>query len=204
MAGYSQGKSNHIVFYQYLNRGGVIILIVYRDDIIITGINEVVIQSLKGVLSTEFEVKDIGKLKYFLGMEIAQSKEDIVVSHRKYTLNLLSEVGLLGSKPTNVPIDFNHKTGMTTKRKKVNKRIYQKLVGKLIYLSHYRSNISFSYGLVSQFMHDPMEEHLEALYQILRYLKKNLGHGFMFKKGCGDLILVIKAYTYRTHTSGWC
>ena len=60
--------------------------------------------------------------------------------------------------------------------------VTQKLVGKLIYLSHTRPNISFSIGVVSQFMHDPMEEHLEVVYQILRYLKKNLGRGLMFKK----------------------
>ena len=81
---------------------------------------------------------------------------------------------------------------MSTMGKKVDKRRYHKLVGKMIYLSHTRPDISFSIGVVSQFMHDPMEEHLEAVYQILRYLKKNLGHGLMFKKGGGDL--AIEAY----------
>ena len=152
------------MFYRHLYGGGVIILIVYVGDIIITGSNETKIQQLKGVLSTEFEVKDLGKLKYFLGMEVTLSKEDVVVSQRKYTLDLLSEVGMLGSKPTNVPKDFNHKTDMSTKGKKVDKKRYQKLVGKLIYLSHTRPDISFFVGVVSQFMHDPMKEHLEAIY----------------------------------------
>ena len=62
MAGYSQGQSDHTMFYRHLNGGGVIILIVYVDDIVITGSNEAEIQLLKGVLSTEFEVKDLGKL----------------------------------------------------------------------------------------------------------------------------------------------
>ena len=211
MVGYSQGQFDHTMFYRHLNEEGVIILIVYVDDIIITRSNEAEIQQLKGLLSTKFEDKDLGKLKYFLGMEVARSKEGIVVSQRKCTLDLLSEVGMLGSKPTNVPIDFNHKTGMSTKGKKVNKKRYQKLVGKLIYLSHTRPNISFSVGVVSQFMHDPMEEHLEAIYQILRYLKKNLGRVLMFKKGGGDL--TIEAYTDvdwvgsitdRRSTSRWC
>ena len=65
---------------------------------------------------------------------MAPFKEGIVVSQRKYSLDLLSEVGMLGSKPTNVPIDFNHKIGMGTKGKKVDKKRYQKLVGKLIYI----------------------------------------------------------------------
>ena len=104
--------------------GGVIILIVYVDDIIIIGSNEAEIQQLKGVLSTEFEVKNLGKLKYFLGMEVAQSKEGIAVSQMKYTHNLLSEVGMLRSKPTNVLIDFNHKTDMSIKGKKGDKKRY--------------------------------------------------------------------------------
>ena len=126
-------------------------------------------------------------------MEVAPFKEGIVVSQRKYSLDLLSEVGMLGSKPTNVPIDFNHKIGMGTKGKKVDKKRYQKLVGKLIYISHTRPGISFSIGVVSQFMHDPKEENREAVNQNLRYLKKNLGSGLMFKKGGGDL--TIEAYT---------
>ena len=100
---------------------------------------------------------------------------------------------------------------MSTKGKKVDKRRYQKLVGKSIYLSHTRSDISFFVGVVSKFMHDPLEEHLEVVYQILRYLKKNLGRGLMFKKGGEDL--TIEAYTDadwarsitdRRSTSGWC
>ena len=83
MVGYSQGKFDHTMFYRHLNGGGVIILIVYVNDIIITGSNQAEIQWLKGVLSIEFEVKDLRKLKYFLGMEATRSKEDIVVSQRK-------------------------------------------------------------------------------------------------------------------------
>ena len=118
---------------------------------------------------------------------------------------------MLGSKPTNVPIDFNHKTSMSTKGKKVNKKHYQKLVGKLIYLSHTWPDISFSIGVESQFMHDPMGEHLEVVYQILRYLKKNLGLGLMFKKGGGDLTIdaytdahQARSITDRRSTLGWC
>lgn len=74
--------------------------------------------------------KDLEKFKYFLGMEVAQSREGMVVSQRKYMLDLLSEV--IGGKSTDVPIDFNHKTGMTTKEKKVDKKNYQKLVGRLV------------------------------------------------------------------------
>ena len=69
--------------------------------------NEDEIKWLKGVSSIEFDVKDLGKLKYFLEMEVAQFKEGIIISQRKYTLDHLSEVSMFGSKPTNILIDFN-------------------------------------------------------------------------------------------------
>ena len=72
--------------------------------------NEDEIKWSKGVSSIEFDVKDLGKLKYFLGIEVAQFKEGIVISQRKYTLDHLSEVSMFGSKPTNILIDFNCKT----------------------------------------------------------------------------------------------
>lgn len=180
------------MFYRHSDEGRVTILIVYVDDIIITGNDDAEIRRLKGVLAADFEIKDLGKLKYFLGMEVARSKEGIVVSQRKYTLDLLKEVGMLGSKPAAVPIDPNHKIGMFEGGKDVDRESYQRLVGKLIYLSHTRPDISFSVSVVSQFMHAPKEEHLEAVYRILKYLKNSPGQGLLFKKG-GEL--TVEAYT---------
>lgn len=209
-AGYSQGLADHTMFYRHSDEGGVIILIVYVDDIIITSNDDAEIRRLKVVLAADFEIKDLGKLKYFLGMEVARSKEGIVVSQRKYTLDLLKEVGMLGGKSAAVPIDPNHKIGMFEGVTDVDRESYQRLVGKLIYLSHTRPDISFSVSVVSQFMHAPKEEHLEAVYRILKYLKNSPGQGLLFKKG-GEL--TVEAYTDadwagsvtdRRSTSGWC
>jgi len=71
-------------------------LAVYVDDIIITGDDEVEIKCMKENLSKEFEVEDLGQLKYFLGIEVARSPKGIVLSQRKYVLDLLNETGMLG------------------------------------------------------------------------------------------------------------
>ena len=60
--------------------------------------------------------------------------------------------------------------------------MYQKLVGRLIYLAHTRSNIAYSVSVISQFMHDPRELHLQAAYKVLHYLKGNPGKEILFKK----------------------
>ena len=75
------------------------------DDIIITGLNTQVIQSLKTFLHTQFKLKDLGCLKYFLGFEIAQSVSIIVLSQRHCSLQLLEDTGYLACKPTSIPMD---------------------------------------------------------------------------------------------------
>ena len=81
----------------------------YVDDIIITGDDIHEIAALKQKLKEEFEVKDLGEMQYFLGMEVARSKLGIVISQRKYTLDLLKETGMLGCKPRYTPLERNWK-----------------------------------------------------------------------------------------------
>ena len=165
---------------------------------------------LKKDLAKEFEIKDLGSLKYFLGIEVARSKHGIFISQRKYVLDLLAETGMLGSKACDTPIEPNQKLGDGHSGTLVDKGRYQRLVGKLIYLSHTRPDIAFAVSVVSQFMHAPHEAHLDAAYRILRYLKSAPGKGLYFAKH--DHLLV-EAYsdadwagsvTDRRSTSGYC
>ena len=143
----------------------------YVDDIILTGDHDEEILKLKCFLAKEFEIKYLGTLKYFLGMEVARSRKGISVSQRKYVLDLLKETGMLGCKLADTPMDPNSKLGRNTDSAPVDKGSYQRLVGKLIYLSHTRFDISFVVSVVSKFMNNLTEEHIEAVYRILRYLK---------------------------------
>ena len=115
-------------------------------------------------------------------MEVARSSKGIFVSQRKYTLDLLKETGMLGCKPSNTPMDPFNKIGSKEDMVAVDKGRYQRLVGRLIYLSHTRPDISFAVSMVSQFMNNPTEEHQEAIYRILRYLKMIPGKGLFFKR----------------------
>ena len=86
-----------------------IYLVVYVHDIVITCSDQVDIQKLKKHHFSHFQTKDIGKLKYFLGTEIAQSKSSVVISQRKYTLDILEEIAMLDSKPIDTPMNPNVK-----------------------------------------------------------------------------------------------
>ena len=140
------------------------------DDIILIGYHYEEIGKFESLLAYEFEIKDVGNLKYFLGMKIARSKMGIAVSQRKYVLDLLKEIGMLNCKLANIPMDYT-KLGTIKGSAPMNKERYQRLVEKLIYLSHTRPDITFSISVVSHIMNNLIEEHTKVVYCILRYLK---------------------------------
>ena len=179
--GLTQSNSNHTLFLKK-QRGKTTTLIIYVDDMIITGDDKEEISQLQGKLAKEFEMKNLGGLKYFLGIEVIRSNKGIFLSQRKYILDLLSEVGLLKCKPVDTPIIQNHKLGIYPDQKSTDKRRYQRLVGKLIYLSHTRPDIAYAVSVVSQFLHCPSEDHMEAVTRILKYVKSSPGKGLMFTK----------------------
>ncbi|KAL9994189.1 putative RNA-directed DNA polymerase [Helianthus debilis subsp. tardiflorus] len=140
----------------------------------------------------EFEMKDLGRLKYFLGIEVLRSKQGIFICQKKYILDLLAETGMLDCKPADTPMIANQKLYMEDGAKLANKERYQRLVGKLIYLSHTRPDIAYAVGVVSQFMHQPQVSHMEAVWRIVRYLKGTVGHGVLFQP---NRHLEVQAYT---------
>ena len=152
------------------------------DDIILTEDHEEEIGKLKSLFAHEFKMNDLGNLKSFLGMEITRSKMSIAVSQRKNVLDLLKETRMLGYKPTNTPMDYTTKLGIVKGSAPMDKGRYQRLVRKLIYLSHTRPDIAFSVDVINPFMNNPTEEHMKVLYHILRYLKMTLGKGLYFKR----------------------
>ncbi|KAM0050765.1 putative RNA-directed DNA polymerase [Helianthus debilis subsp. tardiflorus] len=178
--GFMQSNSDHTLFLK--RRGNFITcLIIYVDDMIITGDDKEEISKLKKNLFEEFEMKDLGRLKYFLGIEVLRSKHGIFMCQKKYVLDLLADTGMIDCKPAETPMIANQKLYMEEKADLTNKERYQRIVGKLIYLSHTRPDIAYAVGVVSQFMHQPQKAHMEAVLRIIRYLKGKAGHGVLFK-----------------------
>jgi Reverse transcriptase (RNA-dependent DNA polymerase) len=182
---------------------------VYVDDIVLTGNDSVEMKRLKASLAKKFEMKDLGELRYFLSIDVARSKKEVVLSQQKYVLDLLRDTRMLGCRPVNTPIDPNHKLSGGI-GDQVEKGQYQRLVGKLIYLAHTRPDISYVVSVVSRYMHDPRVSHQEVVYQILRYLKGCPGKSVLFSKKGHRRIEVYTDADWagclddRKSTSGYC
>jgi len=188
----------------------IALFIVYVDDIVITGDDHEEIELLKKLLTKEFEVKDLGKLKYFLGMEVARSKNGISMSQRKYTMDLLKESGMLGCKSADTPMDPTKKGGMEEESSPTNKKRYQRLVGKLIYLTHTRPDIGFAVSMASRYMNNPNELHMKVVNRILQYLKGTPGKGLYLAKNSNRNLEVYTDADWagsiidRKSTTGYC
>ncbi|KAK4390013.1 Retrovirus-related Pol polyprotein from transposon RE2 [Sesamum angolense] len=160
----------------------MVVLAVYVDDILNTGSDLVGIEEAKTYQQKHFVTKDLGRPRYFLGIEITHSKHGISLSQRKYACDLLHEAGLLGTKPVDTPMDSNPDFWNDDSNYLEDKTKYRRLVGKLIYLTVTRPDISFAVGLVSQFMDKQRLVHWEAALRILKYIKASPGKGLLFKR----------------------
>ncbi|RVW17843.1 Retrovirus-related Pol polyprotein from transposon RE2 [Vitis vinifera] len=133
------------------------------------------IKKLKQHLFTHFQTKDLGKLNYFLGIEIAQSSSDVVISQRKYALDILEETGMLDCKSVDTPMDPNVKLVPGQGEPVGDPGRYRRLVGKLNYLTITRLDIYFPVSIVSQFLQSPCDSHWDVVIRILRYIKSTPG-----------------------------
>ncbi|CAN6696448.1 unnamed protein product [Malus baccata var. baccata] len=158
----------------------LVFILVYVDDILVTGPNPQTCKDTISQLSTLFPIKDLGPLHYFLGIEVKRSSSGIFISQTKYTIDLFQKSNMLGAKPCATPLStsaLDHQFSLLS-----NPSEYRSLVGGLQYLTWSRPNLSFAVNLVCQFMHQPRQSHLQATKRILRYLKGTLDLGLWFPK----------------------
>ena len=146
---------------------GTILLLLYVNDMIITGDNLSGIQELKDFLSQQFEMKDLGHLSYFLGLEITHSTDGLYITQAKYASDLLSRAGLIDSKTIDTPIELNAHLTPSVGKPLSNPSLYRRLVGSLVYLTVTRPDISYAVHQVSQYLSTPRSTHYAAVLRIL-------------------------------------
>ncbi|RVX00083.1 Retrovirus-related Pol polyprotein from transposon RE1 [Vitis vinifera] len=172
--GFQQSHSDYSLFIKTAGND-FIALLVYVDDIIVASNNKIAADNLKNSLNKSFKLKDLGNLKYFLGLEVARSAKGILINQRKYALELLSETGYLGCKPAKTPMQPNMQLSQDDGELLTDPSMYRRLIGKLIYLTITRPDLTYSVNKLSQFLSQPRRPHLQAVYRILQYIKGSPG-----------------------------
>ncbi|KAL6335996.1 hypothetical protein AAG906_003623 [Vitis piasezkii] len=154
-------------------------VLVYVDDLIISGNDSAALKTFKAYLVDCFKMKDLGVLKYFLGIEVAG-------------VRLVCSYADSGSQAVWLPDRAKSQIGLANGELLSNPESYRRLVGRLIYLAVTRPDLAYSVHILSQFMHEPRIEHWEAALRVVRYLKGTPGQGILLRAD-SDLSL-----------QGWC
>lgn len=126
-------------------------------------------------------MKDLGNVRYFLGSEIDKTVAGYFVSQRKYTLDLLADFGMQNATLVKVPMDCYLKLHPEKGEPLVDPHLYQNLLGKLINLNVTRPNITYHVLVLIQYMHKPMNVHMQAAKRVMRYLVNNPTQGILLK-----------------------
>lgn len=178
--GFTKSHADHTLFVRNVD-GKYMAVLVYVDDIIIASNDDALVDQLKEDLKQAFKLRDLGALKYFLGLEIARNSTGIIVNQRRYTLELLEETGMLACKPSNVPMDPSVKLCMDSDEPVLSEpEVYRRMVGKLMYLTITRPDITYAVNRLCQFTSAPKNSHLQAVYRVFRYLKGTTGLGVFY------------------------
>jgi hypothetical protein len=177
--GFIQSHSDYSLFTR-TQGSSFIALLVYVDDILLASNDPQSVKALKDSLHNEFKLKDLGNLKFFLGLEVARSTKGISLCQRKYALDILTDSGMLGSKPVATPMEQNLKLSASDGIFLSDPSVYRRLVGRLLYLTVTRPDISYSVQKLSQFMSKPTTLHLTAAHRVIRYIKGTPGQGLFF------------------------
>ena len=191
----SRFKNSHsdISLFVLRSSNHVLYLLVYVDNIILTGSSN----TLVDYLAQRFSLKDLGPLSYFLGVEVVPHRLGILLSQRRYIQDLLKQTNMAYAKPVLTPLPtISAAISLTSGTPFFDPTPYRATVGSLQYLSLTRPDISFAVNKLTQFMHQPTSEHWVLVKHILGYLCGTLDKGLRLYR---DSLLTLHGFSDSLH-----
>ncbi|KAH9687063.1 hypothetical protein KPL70_014633 [Citrus sinensis] len=172
----------HTLFVKQSEGGNILIISLYVDNLIFTGNNENMFEEFKKSMEKEFDMSDLGKMRYFLGVEVVQNENGIYLSQKKYAKEVLDRFGMRESNHSKNPIVPGCKLTKDENGVKVDETEYKQVVGCLMYLAATRPDLIYVIGLVSRYMGCPTELHMQVVKRVLRYLRGTVNLGLQYKR----------------------
>ncbi|KAH9785453.1 retrovirus-related pol polyprotein from transposon RE1 [Citrus sinensis] len=183
--GFQNSKADSSLFIKH-ESGGIVVVLVYVDDILITGDKNTIIETFIRYLGDTFALKDLGEFSYFLGIEVTHAaKGSLHLSQVKYVRDLLTRTDMKNCRESDTPMSTGQKLRRAGNDDNlvVNVTEYRSIIGVLQYLVLTRPELAFSVNKLSQFLAAPTEKHWITCKKILRYLKATEDYGLLFKAG---------------------
>ncbi|KAJ4751816.1 polyprotein [Rhynchospora pubera] len=178
--GFERSQNEPNLYVKRKGNEGLLVVCLYVDDMMYMGTSEEMILQFKQCMLQQFEMTDLGKMHYFLGLEVEQEEGSIFISQRKYAADLLEKFGLKGCNSASIPMDPNEKLISNDGTGGADPTRFRSLIGELMYLTQTRPDIAYSVGAVSRFMQKPTKQHMGAAKRILRYIAGTLTHGLWY------------------------
>jgi hypothetical protein len=174
--GFHTSKADSSLFI-YSNESNLCYLLVYVDDLVITGNNPTLATTFIQQLGDMFSLKDMGPLHFFLGVEVIPTKVGLFLTQHKYIRELLANSNMSGAKDISKPLSTTQSLQLVDGIAAVDNSEFRRIMGSLQYLSLTRPDISFALNKLFQFMHKPTTTHRTATKRLLRYLKQTIFYG---------------------------
>jgi hypothetical protein len=191
------------------NKHNWLIISLYVDDLIFTGNDSNMSQKFKSSMMNTFDMTDLGKMRYFLGIEVTQNEHGIFMCQEKYAKEILERFSMEKSNSVCSPIVTGSKLSKHDKGDEVDPTQFKQIVGSLMYLTATIPDLMFAVNLIARFMEHPVENHLMAAKRILRYIRGTLELGILYRKGSQAELIAYSDSDYggdvddRKSTSGY-
>jgi hypothetical protein len=176
--GFSKCANEPTLYVKVNDEGEILIVCLYVDDLIFTG--NMSINSFKEAMEREFDMTDLGLMKYFLGIEVTQNEQGIFICQSKYANDVLKRFKMENVNPTPTPVALGLKLSKNDESPSVDANLFKRLVGSLMYLTATRPDIMYGVSLISRFMEKPKESHWKDGKRVLRYIAGTKRFGILY------------------------
>ncbi|KAL9245201.1 hypothetical protein vseg_018879 [Gypsophila vaccaria] len=191
--GFLQSKSDYSLFIRHnAFTDSFIVALVYVDDVLLTGNIDSEIAEIKQGLHTAFTIKDLGHIRYFLGLEVARNDSGILVNQRKYVLDILTDLNMVNCSTVSFPMVKGLKLSPDQGDLLPDPEVYRRVIGRLLYLTLTRPDIMYSVQHLSQFLSSPRVPHFQAALHVIKYLKGTINLGLFYS---ADASLTLSVYS---------
>ncbi|GAU46952.1 hypothetical protein TSUD_281870 [Trifolium subterraneum] len=200
MQGFQKCSVEYSVYAKHSDDKNMLIICLYVDDLLVTGSSLTEIENFKSQMESEFEMTDLGKLTYILGMELLATPKGMILHQAKYATEILKKFEMLDCNSSVTLADTRLKLEVEENSDTVDSTMFRQLIGSLRYLCQTRPDISYAVGYVSRFMSKPLKPHLLAAKRILRYINGTRHYGMLFPYSKDSSKLELNGFS----DADWC